>query len=126
MSEKPPKKPAVRLVGLHSDDDVPSEYIELGPASPVVEAKTPEEALAFFASGGSDPDGPSVFAWPQPPAEPAAPTILESARKLTASIAAKHEVRYQACGDIDAGAVAIVCEHGRIKQHGTPCGYKRR
>lgn len=160
---KAPKKPAVRLVGLHSDDDVPSEYIELecfkdgalnapihadwcatttparvgefrcncgaGEACPRCGTTEPRQIVdrysgdaPFVCFGSSRCD--SVYERRNRTAP--APTILESARKIAALIAAKNEVLYQACGDIDAGAVAIVCEHGRIKQHGTPCGYKRR
>ena len=39
---------------------------------------------------------------------------------------AKEVVLYQACGDIDKGTVVVLCEHGRIKMYGTPCGYTNR
>jgi hypothetical protein len=29
----------------------------------------------------------------------------------------------QVCGDIEQGTVAVICECGKIRQHGRPCGY---
>jgi len=31
----------------------------------------------------------------------------------------------QACGDIEIGTVAVICECGKIRQYGRPCGFSK-